>query len=77
MPAGADARMNLIHMEQALSRWSALRRATQQLCKSRRRFSELISPLGQLPPPFNGSHDVRSRALRHTQLDSPRFPVCT
>jgi hypothetical protein len=23
MPAGADARMNLIHMEQALSRWSA------------------------------------------------------
>ncbi len=40
LSAGADARLALTDMEQALRRCSALRRAAQQLHKSRRRFSE-------------------------------------
>ncbi|OGB16581.1 MAG: hypothetical protein A2W72_04670 [Burkholderiales bacterium RIFCSPLOWO2_12_67_14] len=39
LSAGADARLALTDMEQALRRCSALRRAAQQLHKSRRRFS--------------------------------------
>lgn len=38
LAAGADARLTLTEMEQALRRWSALRRATQQLYKSQRRL---------------------------------------
>jgi phosphate:Na+ symporter len=40
LSAGAGARLALTDMEQALRRCSALRRAAQQLHKSRRRFSE-------------------------------------
>lgn len=39
LAAGADARLTLTDMEQALRRCSALRRATQQLHKSRRRIA--------------------------------------
>lgn len=40
LAAGADARLTLTEMERALRRFSALRRAVQQLHKSRRRFSD-------------------------------------
>jgi phosphate:Na+ symporter len=40
LAAGADGRLALPAMEQALRRCSALRRAVQQLCKSRRRLAE-------------------------------------
>lgn len=44
LAAGADARLALTDMEQALRRWSALRRAAQQLHKSRRRLLEGTFP---------------------------------
>lgn len=40
LAAGADARLGLTEMEQALRRGSALRRAVQQLHKSRRRLAD-------------------------------------
>ncbi|MDP3613343.1 MAG: hypothetical protein Q8R98_15915 [Rubrivivax sp.] len=44
LAAGADARLALTDMEQALRRCSALRRAAQQLHKSRRRLAEGATP---------------------------------
>lgn len=44
LAAGAETRMSLTDMEQALRRCSALRRAAQQLCKSRRRLLEAGMP---------------------------------
>jgi phosphate:Na+ symporter len=44
LAGGADARLALTEMEQALRRCSALRRAAQQLHKSRRRPTEGVSP---------------------------------
>jgi phosphate:Na+ symporter len=44
LAAGAEARLALTEMEQALRRCSALRRAAQQLHKSRRRLAEGVSP---------------------------------
>ncbi len=44
LAAGADARLALTDMEQALRRCSALRRAAQQLHKSRRRLAEGVTP---------------------------------
>lgn len=44
LAAGADARLALIDMEQALRRCSALRRAAQQLGKSRRRLADGGNP---------------------------------
>jgi len=44
LAAGADARLALTDMEQALRRCSALRRAAQQLHKSRRRLAEGGTP---------------------------------
>jgi phosphate:Na+ symporter len=44
LAAGADARLGLIEMEQALRRGSALRRAVQQLHKARRRLATAEVP---------------------------------
>ncbi len=44
LAAGADARLTLTDMEQTLRRCSALRRAIQQLHKSRRRIAEGATP---------------------------------
>jgi phosphate:Na+ symporter len=44
LAAGADARLALTDMEQALRRCSALRRAAQQLHKSRRRLADGGTP---------------------------------